>query len=107
MLELEAVVPFQKSHCARRTQGEAPLSGVCHARTAVGRDACYLHHATTAPLEAIVQREESAVRSPQTLPACVISACQAPNLMVPTLVAKVKRFPRNPRVRVATPGAGM
>lgn len=40
--------------------------------------------------------------APQTHPACVISACQAPNLMVPTLVAKVKRFPRNPRVRVAT-----
>lgn len=38
----------------------------------------------------------------QTLPACVISACQAPNLMLPTRVAKVKRFPRNPRVRVAT-----
>ena len=35
----------------------------------------------------------------QLRPACVISACQAPNLMVPTLVAKVKLFPRNPRVR--------
>ena len=39
----------------------------------------------------------------QTLGACVISAGQAPNLMVPTLVANVKRpLPRNPRVRVAT-----
>jgi hypothetical protein len=34
--------------------------------------------------------------------ACVIRACQAPNSVVPSLVAKVKPFPRNPRVRVAT-----
>jgi hypothetical protein len=34
--------------------------------------------------------------------ACVIRACQAPNSAVPSLVAKVKPFPRNPRVRVAT-----
>lgn len=40
--------------------------------------------------------------SPWMHPACVISACQAPSLMVLSLVAKVKRFPRNPRVRVAT-----
>jgi hypothetical protein len=40
----------------------------------------------------------------QTVPACVISTGQAPSHMVTTLAAKVKRFPRNPRVRVATAG---
>lgn len=34
-------------------------------------------------------------------PACVVGTSQPPSLMVTTLVAKVKRFPQNPRVPVA------